>query len=67
MFKWTGKSGRRSAGGGGANSSGRVSGLHGLRGSDTTVSRRRRPAFMPDTPEQQGFDGKNSRLHGLED
>lgn len=66
MFKWTGKSGLRRSGGGGANSSGRVSGLHGLRGSSTEVSRRRRPAFTPDTPEEQAFDSNSSRLSGLE-
>lgn len=66
MFKLTkGGSGLRRASG--TAQTPRISGLKGLRGSDLTLSQRRRPAFLPDTPEEQGWDGKNSRLSGLED
>lgn len=62
MFKLTkGGSGARRAGGGGAPQSGRISGLHGLRGA---VHPRRygRGAFMPDTPEESNFDSSTSRV-----
>lgn len=62
MFKATGSSGRRNAGRTASSGSGRISGLHGLRGADTTVSRRRRPAFLPDTPEEQTIDSSTSRV-----
>jgi hypothetical protein len=65
MFKLTKGSGLRRASPSGQTS--RVSGLHGLRGRDLTTDNRRRPAFLPDTPQEQGFDGKNPRLSGLED
>lgn len=56
MFKLTGKGGLRRASGASSSGAGRIGGLHGLRGADTSVSRRRRPAGLPDTPEEQGFD-----------
>ena len=57
---------RRSGGGGSNSGAGRISGLHGLRGADTTASRRRRAAYLPDSPEQHVRDAANTgRVHGL--
>lgn len=67
MFKMTkGGSGLRRAGGGGSTQSSRISGLSQIKQAPTEVSRRRRPAFLPDTPEEQAFDSSSSRLSGLE-
>ena len=66
MFKWTGSSGRRDAGGGGVSQTGRVTGMTQMRQAPTEVNRRRRPAFLPDEPEQQAWDSNSSRLSGLE-
>lgn len=65
MFKGL-RSGMRRSSGGSSSGDGRISGLHGLRGSSTEVSRRRRPAYLPDTAEEHGFDSNSSRLSGLE-
>lgn len=64
MFKLTrgGNGLRRSSQGAGGRPS-RVSGLTQLRGSDVTLSQRRRPAFLPDTPEEQGWDSNTPRVN----
>ena len=59
MFKGL-RNGRRNASPTGQ--TGRVHGLMALRGSDISLSQRRRPAFMPDTPQQQTYDSKTSRV-----
>jgi len=60
MFKWLNSSGRRNASPTGQ--TGRVTGITALRGSDITLSQRRRPAFLPDTPEEQGYDSNTRRV-----
>jgi hypothetical protein len=64
MFKLTGVSGRRNASA--TRQTPRVSGLTALRGRDIATDNRRRPAFLPDTPQEQGFDSDGPRLQGLE-
>jgi hypothetical protein len=66
MFKLTGSSGRRNSGGGGVTQSSRVSGLTELRQRDITTDNRRRPAFLPQTPQEQTFDSSSPSLGGLE-
>jgi hypothetical protein len=67
MFKWTGRSGRRNSSGGGVAQASRriVSPNNKFRG--TQVRQLHRPAFLPDTPQEQTQDSSSSRLHGLED
>lgn len=66
MFKQTNSSGRRNSGGSGAKQTGRITGMTQMRQAPTEVSRRRRPAFLPDEPEQQAWDSSSPRLSGLE-
>lgn len=62
MFKLTGNGGLRRASATASAGSNRISGLHGLRGSPIALTQHRRPAFMPDTPQEQGFDSTTSRV-----
>lgn len=63
MFKWTGTSGLRRSGGRPSQPRVITSPGYGICGSDITLTQRRRPAFMPDTPEEQGFDSNTSRVN----
>lgn len=63
MFKLTGQSGRRNANPTGQ--TGRISGLNQLR--QGPMMHPQRPAFQPETAQEQTFDSSNSRLSGLED
>lgn len=67
MFKLTGSSGSRRAGGGGASAGGRIDSGYSVHVSDLALSQHRRPAFMPDTPQEQTMDSNSPRLSGLED
>jgi len=60
MFKSTGASGYRKASPTGQTS--RVTGVTNLRGSDISLSQRRRVAFLPDTPEEQTWDYDGPRV-----
>lgn len=62
MFKSTKGSGMRRSGSSGSRQSGRISGMTQMRQAPTEVSRRRRPAFLPDTPEEQAVDSSTSRV-----
>lgn len=65
MFKWLrGGNGRRNARPTAVSGAGRISGLGGLRTASAPGPRR--PAFMPDTPQEQAIDAKSRRLGGLE-
>ena len=65
MFKLTGNSGSRKSSGGGARV-GRVSSTRMGHGRDLSTEQHRRPAFLPDTPQEQGFDSDGPRIGGLE-
>lgn len=67
MFKLTGRAGLRRAGGGGVTQSSRIGGLSGLRARPLATDNHRRPAFLPDTPQEQTMDSNSPRLGGLED
>lgn len=62
MFKLTGRGGRRNAGGTGvAQASGRIkSPFNRFRSGPAPALHR--PAFLPDTPQEQGFDNTLSRV-----
>lgn len=61
MFKLTGRSGLRRSSGAAAQP--RVGGIPtGIAGSDITLSQRRKPAFVPDIPEEQTFDSDTGRV-----
>lgn len=62
MFKLTkgGRGLRRSSGGGGQTP--RVQGLKAIR-ANSTAPHPTRPAFMPDTPQEQAFDSSTSRVN----
>lgn len=63
MQKLTGSSGFRAArGGGGAGPRVNASVMRNV----SFLPRLRRAAFLPDTPQEQTFDSKGSRLQGLE-
>ena len=59
MFKLTGQGGRRNAQA--TPQTPRVHGLMALR-ANVTAPHPIRPAFVPDTPQQQGFDNSLSRV-----
>lgn len=63
MFKGLNGGLRRS---GGSARTARVSSSRMGHGRDLTTDMRRRPAFIPDTPQDQGKDTDSSRLQGLE-
>lgn len=60
MFKGL-SSGRRNASGGGRTA--RVSSAAMGHGRDLSTEQHRRPAFVPDTPQEQGFDSNTSRVN----
>jgi hypothetical protein len=60
LFKLTRPSGRYNAKP--TRQTNRVQGVTNLRGSDITLSQRRRPAFLPDTPEEQTWDSNSPRV-----
>lgn len=64
MFKGLKSGIRRSSG---SARTARVSSTRMGHGRDLSSDILRRPAFLPQTPQEQGFDGKNPRLSGLED
>lgn len=65
MFKQLRGGFRRSSGSG---RTARVSSTQMGHGRDITDEQRRRPAFLPQTPQEQGWDGsKTSRVSGLSD
>lgn len=64
MFKSLKGGMRRS---GGSARTARVSSTRMGHSRDLTDEQRRRPAFLPATPQEQGMDSANSRLSGLED
>jgi hypothetical protein len=65
MFKSLGRGGIRRASGRGGQTS-RVSGLTSLRGRNIEDEQRRRPAFLPATPQEQVRDYQGPRVSGLE-
>jgi hypothetical protein len=60
MFKLTKNSGRRNANA--AARTARVSSARMGHGRDLSTDMRRRPAFLPDTPQEQGYDSRTSRV-----
>jgi hypothetical protein len=64
LFKGLKNGIRRSSGSG---RTARVSSTRMGHGRDLTDEQRRRPAFLPATPQEQGWDSKSPRLSGLED
>lgn len=63
MFKGLKGGNRRSSGSARVS---RVSSTQMGHGRAIADEQRRRPAFLPDTPQEQGQDSKSSRLSGLE-
>ena len=63
MFKLTGASGYRKAGGGGAAQTGRVSGLTQLRGAPVDTFLLRKPPFVPIMGAEEGYDSTTPRVN----
>ena len=66
MFKLTGNSGYRRGGGGKGGAGPRVSVGGALKHTTPDVPGPRRTAFLPDTPQESGFDSDGPRMGGLE-
>jgi hypothetical protein len=63
-FKLTGHSGMRRSGGGGHSAGSRVNA--GVMNDAGPMPVLRKPAFVPDTPQESTFDSNSPRLGGLE-